>query len=243
MVKQSISFQHVQQMDVSRRKHLLLPLLGAVGAGVPKPARALVGSTLSPEIEEVVRVEPKGTDFQTLPSGLRILDLVVGKGDECCKEGDTVLVDWSLRKSNGYFVDASFGFDPGRAIDEKFGVGSPELRFTPLGDLVAQWYPFCMFFGWIRGSLLKVSNPKNKGTLVIVLGFQGDKGDKVIEGVRKALIGMHVGGTRRIIVPPNLGYVSDDLAPKPVDWGRQTQIQRAKNKNFVVELRLKALRQ
>ncbi|CAE7205948.1 FKBP16-1 [Symbiodinium natans] len=203
MVKQSISFQHVQQMDVSRRKHLLLPLLGAVGAGVPKPARALVGSTLSPEIEEVVRVEPKGTDFQTLPSGLRILDLVVGKGDECCKEGDTVLVDWSLRKSNGYFVDASFGFDPGRAIDEKFGVGSPELRFTPLGD----------------------------------------KGDKVIEGVRKALIGMHVGGTRRIIVPPNLGYVSDDLAPKPVDWGRQTQIQRAKNKNFVVELRLKALRQ
>lgn len=114
-----------------------------------------------------------------------------------------MVVDWSLRKSNGYFVDASFGFDPQRGIDEKFGVGSPELRFSPIGD----------------------------------------KGDKVIEGVKKALIGMRVGGTRRIIVPPKLGYVSDDLCPKPVDWGRQTQIQRAKNKNFVIELRLKALRQ
>ena len=168
-----------------------------------KTAEALVGSTLSPAIEEVVNVEPKGTDFQTLPGGLRILDLALGKGDECCKEDDLVVVDWSLRKSNGYFVDASFGFDPGRGIDEKFGVGSPELRFSPIGN----------------------------------------KGDKVIEGVKKAMIGMRVGGTRRVIVPPNLGYVSDDLAPKPVDWGRQTQIQRAKNKNFVIELRLKTLRQ
>ena len=167
------------------------------------PANALVGSTLSPAIEETVPVEPKGKDFQKLPGGLEVLDLAVGKGDECCQEGDTVVVDWSLRKSNGYFVDASFGFDPQRGIDEKFGVGSPELRFSPIGD----------------------------------------KGDKVIEGVKKALIGMRVGGTRRIIVPPKLGYVSDDLCPKPVDWGRQTQIQRAKNKNFVIELRLKALRQ
>eukprot|EP00438_Fugacium_kawagutii_P001769 Skav227146 [mRNA] locus=scaffold133:604977:605708:+ [translate_table: standard] len=192
------------QSSVSRRRSLALPLLSAVGAtSVAKPVQALVGSTLSPAIEEVVNAEPKGTDFKSLPGGLKVLDLAVGKGDECCKEGDTVVVDWSLRKSNGYFVDASFGFDPGRGIDEKFGVGSPELRFSPMGD----------------------------------------KGDKVIEGVKKALIGMRVGGTRRIIVPPNLGYVTDDLAPKPVDWGRQTQIQRAKNKNFVIELRLKAVRQ
>ena len=30
-------------------------------------------------------------------------------------------------------MDASFGFDPARGIDEKWGVGSPELRFSPLG--------------------------------------------------------------------------------------------------------------
>ncbi|CAE7791287.1 FKBP16-1 [Symbiodinium sp. CCMP2456] len=70
----------------------------------------------------------------------------------------------------------------------------------------------------------------------------GDKGDKVIEGIKKALIGMRVGGTRRVIVPPNLGFVSDDLAPKPNDWGRQRQIDRFKKKDWVIELRLKALR-
>ncbi|CAE7199507.1 Mob4 [Symbiodinium sp. CCMP2592] len=141
-------------------------------------------------------------DFTKTPDGLRILDLAPGKGDECCAQDDIVVVDWSLRRSNGYFVDASFGFDPGRGIDEKFGVGSPELRFSPIGD----------------------------------------KGDKVIEGIKKALIGMRVGGTRRVIVPPNLGFVSDDLAPKPNDWGRQRQIDRFKKKDWVIELRLKALR-
>lgn len=52
-------------------------------------------------------------------------------------------------------------------------------------------------------------------------------GDQVIEGIRRALIGMRVGGTRRVIVPPSLGFVKEELKPKPVDWGRQTQIQRS----------------
>ncbi|CAK8995141.1 unnamed protein product [Durusdinium trenchii] len=201
------------------RRDVWLGFSSLVGLG--GPARALVGSTLSPDIEEVVNAPSTGKDFKTMADGLQILDLATGKGDlvkgnqglrvwvclkiqgdECCSEGDIVVVDWSLRKSNGYFVDASFGFDPGRGIDEKFGVGSPELRFSP----------------------------------------KGDKGDQVIEGIRRALIGMRVGGTRRVIVPPSLGFVKEELKPKPVDWGRQTQIQRAKNKNFVVELRLKALR-
>eukprot|EP00439_Symbiodinium_sp_Y106_P086037 s8_g30.t3 len=108
-------------------------------------------------------------------------------------------VDWSLRRSNGYFVDASFSFDPGRGIDEKFGVGSPELRFSPIGD----------------------------------------KGDKVIEGIKKALIGMRAAGSS---FRSGSGFVSDDLAPKPNDWGRQRQIDRFKKKDWVIELRLKALR-
>ena len=37
-----------------------------------------------------------------------------GKDDECCGQGDVAVVEWSLRRSNGYFVDASFGFDEGR---------------------------------------------------------------------------------------------------------------------------------
>mmetsp|Transcript_5928 Transcript_5928/g.10735 ORF Transcript_5928/g.10735 Transcript_5928/m.10735 type:complete len:250 (+) Transcript_5928:61-810(+) len=190
------------QPIVGLRRTAILSLAG-LAANPRSPATALVGSTLSPDIEETVKLDGGGiADFKTTPDGLRILDLAEGKGDECCAPDDIVVVDWSLRRSNGYFVDSSFGFDPGRGIDEKFGVGSPELRFSPLGD----------------------------------------KGDKVIEGVRKAVVGMRVGGTRRVVVPPKLGFVSGDLAPKPNDWGRQRQIDRFKNKNWVIEMRLKALR-
>ena len=55
-------------------------------------------------------------------------------------------------------MDASFGFDPARGIDEKWGVGSPELRFSPLGG---------------KGAGLKDAPAICAG-------------DKVIEGVRKA---------------------------------------------------------
>merc|ERR1740138_2007610 len=73
-------------------------------------------------------------DFKKTSSGLRFLDLAVGSGQECCAEGAAVTVDWSLRRSNGYFVDASFGFDQTRGIDERFGVGqTPDLRFVPVG--------------------------------------------------------------------------------------------------------------
>ncbi|CAK8995143.1 unnamed protein product [Durusdinium trenchii] len=110
------------------RRDVWLGFSSLVGLG--GPARALVGSTLSPDIEEVVNAPSTGKDFKTMADGLQILDLATGKGDECCSEGDIVVVDWSLRKSNGYFVDASFGFDPGRGIDEKFGVTRSSRAFA-----------------------------------------------------------------------------------------------------------------
>eukprot|EP00442_Polarella_glacialis_P021288 CAMPEP_0115162956 /NCGR_PEP_ID=MMETSP0227-20121206/72238_1 /TAXON_ID=89957 /ORGANISM="Polarella glacialis, Strain CCMP 1383" /LENGTH=242 /DNA_ID=CAMNT_0002575201 /DNA_START=30 /DNA_END=756 /DNA_ORIENTATION=- len=172
--------------QVLRRSWLAIGALTAGGLLVeaPQPAEALVGSTLSPEIEAVVRVKKDGVaDFTTLPSGLKIADLVVGKDDECCASSDNVIVDWSMRRSN---------FDQGRGIDERFGVGqTPELRFQPRGQ---------------------------------------DK--DVIEGVKQAVLGMRVGGTRRVVVPPQLGFVSEDLQPNPTDWGRKRQIQRFRNQNW-----------
>jgi FKBP-type peptidyl-prolyl cis-trans isomerase 2 len=133
------------------------------------------------------------------------LDLTVGSGEECCAEGKGVVVDWTLRRSNGYFVDASFGFDQSRGIDERFGVGqTPDLRFVPVGG----------------------------------------KKDEVIEGVREAVQGMRVGGTRRVIVPPALAWAKNqDVPPVPLDWGRKRQIQRFKDQSFIIELRLKAVRE
>mmetsp|Transcript_15161 Transcript_15161/g.34542 ORF Transcript_15161/g.34542 Transcript_15161/m.34542 type:complete len:246 (+) Transcript_15161:43-780(+) len=173
------------------------------------PVQALVGSTLSPVLE--AKVQLKGgsiADFITTDSGLRYIDLLDGKGAECCKAGTGVVLDWSLRRANGYFVDASFGFDQSRGIDERFGVGeTPELRFVPVG---------------------------------------ADDSLTVVKGVREAVMGMRVGGTRRIIVPPELAYASygkEELSPLPQDWGRKRQIERFKNQPFIFEIRLKSLRE
>lgn len=189
------------------QRRAALALFGAAIQGIrPQAALALVGSAISPDMEALVKTDGGSIgDFAKTSSGLRILDLTVGKGEECCSEGEGVVVDWSLRRGNGYFVDASFGFDQARGIDERFGVGTtPDIRFVPRG---------------------------------------AEKGDNVIEGLREAVLGMRVGGTRRVIVPPKLGYVSDDLQPMPTDWGRRRQIQRFRNQDFVVEVRLKAVRQ
>jgi hypothetical protein len=49
-----------------------------------------------------------------LPSGVEYVDAVVGTGDEIVKEGSSVQFQWVLRRSNGYFVDASsnYGQEP-----------------------------------------------------------------------------------------------------------------------------------
>mmetsp|Transcript_7915 Transcript_7915/g.17511 ORF Transcript_7915/g.17511 Transcript_7915/m.17511 type:complete len:263 (-) Transcript_7915:67-855(-) len=185
-----------------------LALLAAnTAVGLPA-ADALVGSTLSPDIE--AKVQLKGgsiADFIVKDSGLRYIDLLEGRGEECCAAGSSVVVDWSLRRVNGYFVDSSFGFDQSRGIDERFGVGAvPELRFVPVG---------------------------------------AEKSSPVVRGVQEGVLGMRVGGTRRLIVPPELAYAAygkDELAPLPEDWGKKRQIERLKNQPFIFEIKLRALR-
>ena len=51
--------------------------------------------------------------FTTLPSGVRYIDVVVGKGEEATA-GRSASLQWVLRRQNGYFVDASseHNFDP-----------------------------------------------------------------------------------------------------------------------------------
>lgn len=61
----------------------------------------------------------------------------------------------------------------------------------------------------------------------------------VIAGIKEAVLGMRVGGTRRVIVPPNLGYEQSlDLQPMPNDWGRQRQVQRCRGQDLIFEIRL-----
>ena len=59
----------------------------------------------APEVEKTLPV--------LLPSGVRYFDYVVGDGAEV-QEGKSVQFQWVLRRSNGYFVDASsnYGDEP-----------------------------------------------------------------------------------------------------------------------------------
>jgi len=215
-------------LEPTERRALFLGFGAAAAAAQGAAgARALTGSTLSPRLEDAVKEKGGGiADFTKTPSGLRVLDLVAGKGEQCCAEGVGVTVDWSLRRGNGYFVDSSFGFDQGRGIDERFGIGqTPDLRFVPVVPVGGK--------GGGSGVI--------EGVREAVVGMRVG-GSGVIEGVREAVVGMRVGGTRRVIVPPKLGYVSEDMQPMPTDWGRKRQVQRFRGQEFVLELRLKGLR-
>lgn len=86
----------------------------------------------------------------TTPSGLQYQDLVVGKGPQP-KDGDTVVVNYTGRFTNGKIFDTSVG--PGKK-------------------------PF--------------SFPLGRG--------------QVIKGWDEGVASMHVGGKRKLVIPPDLAY-------------------------------------
>jgi len=86
----------------------------------------------------------------TTPSGLQYQDIVVGKGAQP-KDGDTVVVNYTGRFTNGKIFDTSVG--PGKK-------------------------PFSFALG--RG--------------------------QVIKGWDEGVATMHVGGKRKLVIPPDLAY-------------------------------------
>jgi FKBP-type peptidyl-prolyl cis-trans isomerase len=100
------------------------------------------------------------TAVTKLPSGVQFFDVKVGDGNQA-EVGKTVQFQWVLRRSNGYFVDASSNYN-----DEPF--------------------------------IYKVGNTK-----------------KVIKGLDEGIIGMKVGGVRRITIPPQLAFVEGVGDDKP----------------------------
>ena len=92
-------------------------------------------------------------------SGLTIIDLVLGEGDEA-KSGQTVTVNYTGTLENGEQFDTSYGRAP---------------------------FPF-------------------------PLG-----GGRVIKGWDEGVAGMKVGGKRKLIIPPELGYGSRNMGPIPAN--------------------------
>lgn len=67
--------------------------------------------------------------------------------------------------------------------------------------------------------------------LSIVLGK-----DKIIQGLERGLLGVRPGSRRRIVVPPTLGYIVDDLGPRPPSFGARRQISAHAKEPFLFEV-------
>lgn len=60
----------------------------------------------------------------------------------------------------------------------------------------------------------------------------------VIEGLEAALIGMRQGGKRRVLVPPEAGYVSNVLQPQMPTFGTRRQLASHASEPLLFELEL-----
>jgi peptidylprolyl isomerase len=105
----------------------------------------------APAKKPAATVKAAAAPMTTTPSGLQYRDIVVGKGPQP-KNGDTVVVNYTGRFTNGKVFDTSIGKAP-----FKFQLGH--------GDVIKGWD----------------------------------------EGVAT----MHVGGKRRLVIPPDMAYGKD----------------------------------
>jgi FKBP-type peptidyl-prolyl cis-trans isomerase len=60
----------------------------------------------------------------------------------------------------------------------------------------------------------------------------------VIEGLQDALVGMRQGGKRRVLIPPELGYVSSVLQPQPPTFATKRQLANHSSESLLFEIEL-----
>lgn len=128
--------------------------------------------------------------FFKTANGVRVQELVVGSGPEV-RKGDAVLVDYVLRRANGYFI---YGTIEGVSFQPKD---------VPVGPIRLQ------------------------------LGS-----GELIEGLETALVGMKQGGKRRVLVPPEVGYVSSVLQPQMPTFATKRQLANHSSEPLLFEVEL-----
>ncbi|KAB1215032.1 Peptidyl-prolyl cis-trans isomerase FKBP16-1, chloroplastic [Morella rubra] len=62
--------------------------------------------------------------------------------------------------------------------------------------------------------------------------------NQIIEGLEEVLIGMRVGGKRRALIPPSLGYINENLKPVPEEFGPRRSLLSHANESLVFEVQL-----
>lgn len=61
---------------------------------------------------------------------------------------------------------------------------------------------------------------------------------QIIRGLMDVLVGMKVGGKRRALIPPSMGYVNENLKPMPEEFGPRRSLLSHANEPLVFEVQL-----
>ncbi|XP_074319036.1 peptidyl-prolyl cis-trans isomerase FKBP16-1, chloroplastic [Silene latifolia] len=62
--------------------------------------------------------------------------------------------------------------------------------------------------------------------------------NQMIKGLKEVLIGMKIGGKRRALIPPAMGYVNENLKPIPEEFGPRRSLLSHANEPLVFEVQL-----
>ncbi|KAJ8765117.1 hypothetical protein K2173_010603 [Erythroxylum novogranatense] len=63
----------------------------------------------------------------------------------------------------------------------------------------------------------------------------------IIKGLKEVLVGMKVGGKRRALIPPSVGYVNENLKPIPDEFGHRRRILSHADEPLIFEVKLMKL--
>ncbi|XP_023534865.1 peptidyl-prolyl cis-trans isomerase FKBP16-1, chloroplastic isoform X4 [Cucurbita pepo subsp. pepo] len=64
------------------------------------------------------------------------------------------------------------------------------------------------------------------------------KQNQIIEGLKEVLVGMRVGGKRRALIPPSVGYINENLNPIPEEFGPRRSLLSHRNEPLIFEVQL-----
>lgn len=61
---------------------------------------------------------------------------------------------------------------------------------------------------------------------------------QIIQGLKDVIVGMKAGGKRRALIPPDVGYVNENLKPIPDEFGPRRSLLSHANEPLVFEVQL-----
>lgn len=170
--------------------------------------------------------DPSLPKFVAELPGVKVQELSAGSGAAAAREGDTVVLNYVMRRANGYFIYSTVqgvSFQPKDIPTEPLEFELAGFRQKALTSL--QLYA-AMLSLWLTS-----------GT-----DLQGQ--ENVIPGLQTAVTGMHVGAKRRAVIYPPAGYENRPAAePQPPGFAAKRQLLNHSREPLLFELQLLRIRQ